>query len=221
MNIILVKKIKTMSPNATLLHLHFIFAHKLTLNKNIMNKNLVALSLILLTSLLFTNCEKDDPEIPNEEELITSLSYQLSPIGGGDIITLSFQDLDGDGGDSPLITGGTLSANQSYVGSLDLMNEAGETPINILLEVVEEAEEHQVFFESNLSTVNITYGDEDANNFPLGVMTTLTTGAPDSGTLTIILRHEPNKSAAGVSEGDITNAGGETDIQVTFPIDVQ
>ncbi|HBK71516.1 MAG TPA: type 1 periplasmic binding fold superfamily protein, partial [Flavobacteriaceae bacterium] len=36
-----------------------------------------------------------------------------------------------------------------------------------------------------------------------------------------ILRHEPNKSASGVSDGDITNAGGETDIEVIFNITVQ
>jgi hypothetical protein len=32
------------------------------------------------------------------------------------------------------------------------------------------------------------------------------------------LRHLPNKSAAGVAAGDITNAGGATDAQVTYPI---
>jgi hypothetical protein len=30
-----------------------------------------------------------------------------------------------------------------------------------------------------------------------------------------------NKNAAGVSEGNITNAGGSTDIEVTFPVIVQ
>ena len=47
----------------------------------------------------------------------------------------------------------------------------------------------------------------------------MTTGsmANPSATMTVILRHEPNKAGAGVSDGDITNAGGETDIEVTFP----
>ena len=36
-----------------------------------------------------------------------------------------------------------------------------------------------------------------------------------------LLRHKPNKSGNGVQSGDITNAGGETDIVVTFELDVQ
>ena len=42
-----------------------------------------------------------------------------------------------------------------------------------------------------------------------------------SGTITVTLRHEPNKDAAGVSSGDIANAGGETDIEVTFNVEIQ
>ena len=36
-----------------------------------------------------------------------------------------------------------------------------------------------------------------------------------------MLRHEPDKSAAGVSSGDITNAGGETDIEVSFNVIIE
>ena len=35
------------------------------------------------------------------------------------------------------------------------------------------------------------------------------------------LRHEPAKDASGVAAGDITNAGGETDIEVTFDVTVE
>jgi hypothetical protein len=37
----------------------------------------------------------------------------------------------------------------------------------------------------------------------------------------VTLRHEPDKGAAGVSGGDITNAGGDTDIEVTFPVVIE
>jgi hypothetical protein len=40
-------------------------------------------------------------------------------------------------------------------------------------------------------------------------------------TIRVTLIHEPMKSAAGVSSGDITNAGGETDIEVGLPVVVQ
>ena len=41
-----------------------------------------------------------------------------------------------------------------------------------------------------------------------------------TGNLTIILRHDLDKNGAGVSSGNIANAGGETDIEVVFPIQV-
>ncbi|MEZ7887763.1 MAG: type 1 periplasmic binding fold superfamily protein, partial [Flavobacteriales bacterium] len=61
--------------------------------------------------------------------------------------------------------------------------------------------------------------DEEGN--PIGLSTVLTTGEMGSGTITVTLRHEPNKDAAGVSSGDIANAGGETDIEVTFNVEIQ
>ena len=44
---------------------------------------------------------------------------------------------------------------------------------------------------------------------------------PINGTITITLRHEPNKGGEGVSNGDITNAGGETDAQVSYNVSLQ
>ncbi|MFT6148889.1 MAG: hypothetical protein ACJAUH_001575, partial [Saprospiraceae bacterium] len=85
----------------------------------------------------------------------------------------------------------------------------------------EEAEEHQFFFQTTLNDLEVIYDDQDADGNPIGLTTTVTTGNSDTGTITIILKHEPNKSAAGVINGDITNAGGETDIEVTFGVDVQ
>ena len=186
-----------------------------------MTKNYCQFLLIVTIALFFTACKKDDPVIPNEEELITTLSYTLTPTTGGAAVTLSFKDLDGDGGNAPIITGGTLIANQTYTGTLDLLNEAESPAESITEEVQEEAEEHQFFFQSTIADVVIAYTDQDADGNPIGLTSMLTTGAAASGAITITLRHEPNKSAAGVSGGDIDSAGGETDIEVTFPIEVQ
>jgi hypothetical protein len=180
-------------------------------------------SLFLLTAalLLITSCSKDDPEVPNEEEVITTLRYVLTPNSGGMPVSMTFQDLDGDGGNAPIITGGTLDANTSYNGALTLLNET-ETPVeDITEEIEEEGVEHQFFFSSSLATLSVNYNDVDMNNKPIGLTTLVQTGASGAGDLTITLRHEPNKNAAGVISGDITNAGGETDIEVTFPISVQ
>lgn len=186
-----------------------------------MTKKYLNMMLVLIAILTTIGCGKDDPVIPNEEELITTLNYTLTPNGGGTAVTLGFKDLDGDGGDDPVITGGTLAANQSYVGSLVLLNEAESPSENITTEIAEEDEDHQFFFLSSASNINIAYDDADMDGNPIGLRTILTTGDAGSGTIRIVLRHEPDKSASGASEGEITNAGGETDIEVTLPFDVE
>ena len=179
------------------------------------------LPLLLVLTITFSACDKDDPVIVDEEELITTLQYTLTPANGGTAIVLRFQDLDGDGGNAPTITGGTLAANQTYTGAMELLNESESPAESITEEIQEEQEEHQFFFQSTIAGLTVAYNDQDANGNPLGLSSTLTTGAAASGALTIVLRHEPNKSASGVADGNIENAGGESDIEVTFPIDVQ
>lgn len=176
---------------------------------------------LIMFVVVFSACEKDDPEPFNGEEVITTVNYRLSPMGGGSDVTLNFVDLDGDGGNDPVITGGTLAANQTYQGTLELLNESINPSEDITEEIEEEDEEHQFFFQSNVSNLAISYNDTDADGNPVGLSNTLMTGDAATGTITIILRHEPNKSASGVADGDITNAGGETDIEVTFPMEVQ
>ncbi len=180
------------------------------------------LSFVLVSSALtLTSCKKETPEQPNEEEVITTLRYTLTPASGGTDIVLTFQDLDGDGGTIPVVTGGILQANDSYSGSLTLLNESVDPVEDITEEIDEENLEHQFFFSTTTAGLSIAYADADANGDPVGLQSLLTTGAAASGTITITLRHEPAKDATGVSAGDITNAGGETDIEVSFPITVQ
>ncbi|MEO1713252.1 MAG: type 1 periplasmic binding fold superfamily protein, partial [Bacteroidota bacterium] len=93
---------------------------------------------------------------------------------------------------------------------------------DITREIEEEDDEHQLFYQI-ASDLNLTvaYEDADGNNNPVGLLTTITTGDASTGTLTVTLRHEPAKDASGVSDGDIANAGGETDIEVIFDVEIQ
>lgn len=187
-----------------------------------MTKNLFLLALLATGLLFVTSCSKDDPEVPNEEEVITTLTYTLTPQGGGNAVVLSFKDLDGDGGNAPVISSpNTLAANTTYTGAIVLLNETESPAEDITEEIMEEDDEHQFFFSSTVGGLSVAYGDQDGDGNPVGLSTTLTTGAAGSGNLTVTLRHEPNKGGAGVSGGDITNAGGETDIEVTFAVSVQ
>ena len=106
-----------------------------------MKKINLLLALGVFSMLFITSCEKDEPEdpiIPNEEEVITTLNFTLTPDGGGTPVVLSFQDLDGDGGNAPTISEGTLDNNTIYNGSLELLNELEDPAEDITLEVAEE-----------------------------------------------------------------------------------
>lgn len=191
------------------------------LNKIFMKRSLLALA--LFGGLFFaTGCDNDDDdELPNEEEVITSVSWTLTPVGGGDDVTLTFNDLDGEGGDDPIIPGNTLMANTTYNGSFVLLNET-ETPAeNVTEEIEDEADEHQFFFSSTVNGVSVAYADTDLEGNPLGLENVVTTGDAGSGVIRAILRHEPFKDAPGVSDGIIDEAGGETDFDISFPVTVQ
>ena len=182
-------------------------------------KTLKFLSIFLFSGLVLMSCSNDDdnPDPVNEEEVITTLTATFSPDGGGADITMTYQDLDGDGpGVATITISGPLAASTTYNGSLDLLNET-ETPAeSITEEIEEEDDEHQFFFSSTGNVGTFAYDDMDGDGNPVGLAFTLTTGVATTGNITIILRHEPNKNGEGVSDGDITNAGGETDISVTF-----
>ena len=176
---------------------------------------------ILLAGIFtFSSCG-DDPQPEDPEEVITTLIYTLTPVSGGNNVVLTFRDIDGDGGNAPDITGGTLATNTVYQGAITLSNESEDPAEDITAEVRDEDLDHQFFFSSSLSDLNVTYSDTDPNGNPIGLATSVSTGAAGNGTLTVILRHQPDKNAAGVRDGEILNAGGETDIEVIFDVTVE
>ncbi len=184
---------------------------------------LVSLMTAMMVVLVMSGCDSDDPDPVDEPELITTMNVTFTNTAdASDVVTASFRDLDGEGGNDGVTTNPTLSANATYTVTIEFLNES-ETPAeDITAEVREEDEEHQVFFIA-AAGLNFTYayGDQDADNNPIGLTGTATIGAASSGTLDVVLVHEPMKSAAGVSSGDITNAGGEEDIRVPFTVTIQ
>ena len=179
------------------------------------------LGMFLMLSV-FTACDSDDPEPVNEEELITTVELTFTNDNdASDVRTASFTDLDGEGGNDPIIDNISLMADATYTLTVKFLNEE-ETPAeDITEEVEEEDEDHQVFYVATGAEFTYAYGDQDSNQNPLGLTGTVTTGAASNGTLQVILIHEPNKTAAGVRDGDPTNAGIESDIDVTFNLSIQ
>lgn len=169
---------------------------------------------LLLASFLFTSCGDDDevvdPEEENEEELITTVTLTLTPTAGGDVVTATFQDLDGDGGNAPTQPQAvTLAANTDYTATLNFLNEA-ESPVEVVTtEIVEEADEHFICFDAQGINVTVNRADE------VGVVSLWSAGAAGTGTVIVTLKHQPDGSKNG------TCAPGSTDAEVKFPVIVQ
>ena len=182
-------------------------------------KTMKRCSMYALLAIAMIGCSDDDatPEPVNEEEVITTVILTLTP-ESGDQVVLTTQDLDGDGPDEPVTTvSGSFSENTEYQGAVRFLNQT-ETPAEeITDEVLEEADEHQVFYTTTEGlNIQTTYEDQDSQGNPLGLQITLTTGAASEGSLTVTLRHEPVKPNDGLD-----SAGGETDIATSFDVSIQ
>ncbi len=183
-------------------------------------KNLKLLAAIFIFSALLMSCSDDDDDLPpvNEEELITTMTVTLVPNGGGTNVILKTVDLDGDGPNPPVISvTGPLTSGITYMGSIELLNETEDPAEDITEEVEGEAEEHQIFYTIDASLDATTeYENFDGDGNPLGTKFSLVAGNPSSGPFNFTLRHEPKKPNDG-----LVDAGGETDISATFPMEIE
>jgi hypothetical protein len=176
--------------------------------------------LLMITAGVFLiSCDPSNPPNPNEQEVVTSL--QITCTSPTDTTVFGYSDPDGNGGNPPTITTAYFTVSNVYSVNLELLDET-KTPVDtITQEILAEATEHQFFFTPLGANMSSSYGDLDDNGYPVGLVNSFTTFNGSTGTMKVTLRHQPNKSASGVSSGDITNAGGETDMEVTFPVVIQ
>ena len=178
-------------------------------------KTIKFLALLFISILTFSSWWNDDNESENEEELITDIIYTLTD--GTSSIVMTYTDPDGQGGAVGTYTVvGTLSANSTYIGSIRLENSTENPVENVTEEIEEEKDEHE-FFYGNTAGLTITKTDVDSNGYPVGLSTSIATGAAGSGTINIVLKHMPSKPNDGTADG----AGGSTDFDVTFNVTVQ
>jgi hypothetical protein len=196
----------------------------LLLNLNIKKMKIFKYALLAIPFLYFSCSDDDDNSIPepvNEEEVITTMTITLVASDQSGVVVLQTQDLDGDGGEEPVVTvSGSISNMTSYIGSIQWLNEMEDEPEDITEEVLEEADEHQVFFGIGEGLpIQVVYADEDSNGYPVGVNFILApteAGVTGSGPLTVTLIHEPTKPNDGLD-----SAGGSIDIQTTFDLVVE
>ena len=76
--------------------------------------------LFLAAALVLAGCESSvepDPD-PGEEEVITTVNFSLTEVGNtSNVVTAQWRDLDGEGGNDPVISGFTLEAGKTYTGT--------------------------------------------------------------------------------------------------------
>lgn len=177
-------------------------------------KTIKLLAVLFISAFTFSACSSDDhdDDHSHEEELITTVTYTLTDVNDN-VVTMTFTDLDGEGGNAAIYDiSGPLTANTDYVGVVKLENATESPAEDITEEVKTEGDEHEFFYISNVGIITKT--DQDVNNNLLGIETTLTTGTTGTA-ITIILKHEPKKPNTGV-----TDAGGSTDLEVTFNVTI-
>ena len=179
-----------------------------------------ASALLACCVLAIAACGDDDiPPIGNDEETITTVTLSLT--ANNETQRANYLDEDGDPATPPQITGVTLEPNTVYSYRLTLSNTLEMPAEDITAEIRAEDEAHQFFFISDVDGLTVEPSDLDGDGNPVGLLGTVTTGGADMGELRVVLRHELDKSAAGVSDGDIANAGGETDVDIPFPLTVE
>ena len=198
---------------------------KTILKSNGMNKQFKFYAIAIVMSLALFSCEKGPVTAVNEEELITTVTAIYTPVGGGTAVTLQYKDLDGEGANAPVITvSSPFAQNKTYNGTVTIKNEAASPAVDITPEIIVEGVDHQLFYQKTGTLNAFTYGTAasnlDTNGKPVGLQSVFMTTGAASGNLKITLKHLPNKSGANVASGDITNAGGATDAEVTFTISV-
>ena len=168
-------------------------------------------TLLFLFLISVSSCSKDTPEVVNEEELITTVVLNFSTQGEPDQ-TVRWET---EAANSAEII---LKANAEYDVQITFLDESDPNDIeNINEEIIEEADEHQVFYE--FSGVSVTYGQGssdalDSNQNPVYINSIWNTSAANSGIVRVFLIHEPTTKSSTTRDG----FGGETDVSVDIPI---
>lgn len=170
-------------------------------------------------ALLASSCDHlDDPhDHTDDHDAVTTVTLTLVAQGTNDTTSVTWEDLDGIGGNNPgRIDTLFLRPATIYLGSVTFENRA-KTPIeNITEEVLEDADEHQVFYAVSNSLGQVQILDKDGRGLPLGLVYSLSTAATAAavpGTLTLSLYHfDSESSKSGTDPAD------ETDVEVSFPL---
>ena len=176
--------------------------------KKILKKNYI---LYLPLVVLFVNsCSKDDPDGINEQEFISNVIISVTSPDG------TLQTIDWDLSETNMDTI-NLKANSNYSVGLSFENRSDPTDIeDVTLEIIDEADEHQVFFEFADVSVDVTSASDDTKDGSRGVLlkSVWNASSTGSGIVRVYLIHQPTNFNATTREG----LGGFNDVAIDIPV---
>jgi hypothetical protein len=180
-------------------------------------KHIKLFAVVMLSGLVIAGCKKkDDDGNDDEEENITTVKVTLTPVTGGSAQTYTWKDVDGPGGNAPVIDQITLLPSIPYNCSIQFLDESKTPAEDKTSEIVSEANDHQIYYAATGVLVNVGNLNNDGNALPLGTTSIWTNTGLSNGSMKITLKHKPGQKASG---DPVTK--GETDVEVTFPTRVQ
>jgi hypothetical protein len=161
-------------------------------------------------------CKPSTPPDPNEEELITTVLIQLRDSSGVEANkSFMYKDADGDGGAAPTVFDTIrLTNNKTYFADLYFLDDSKQPADTISKEIVAEANEHLICYTASGVAMPIQLLDKDDNNLPLGLKSTWRTESTASGSLRIVLKHQPGNKNGSCELGS-------SDVDLTFQLRVQ
>ncbi|HML56784.1 MAG TPA: hypothetical protein PKA85_00315 [Ferruginibacter sp.] len=187
-----------------------------------MKKNFkLFLAAAIFGSVALTSCSKDNEE-SNDEELITTVALSFTPVGGGTTNTFQFRDVDGPGGNPPVIDEIVLSPGMAYNMSVRGLNESVTPTEDITIEINNESTSHRFYhLPSAASGIVVDNLNTDGNGITLGVTGRVTTGVASTGTYRVVLRHYGATPPDKVEADPVDSPKSSSDIDITFSARVE
>jgi hypothetical protein len=192
--------------------------------------------LIIFAFLLVISCDKGEPVVVHEHEVFTRVVLEVKKDGETNFKKYTFEaeghddhghddhgdDDHGDDDHGDEHTEVELDTNSTYHVGIFFYNDSDPDNIeDVTLEVIEEADVHQVFYEmteiSGFSIAAASDDTKDSNGNPLFLKTSWTTASETSGDVMAYLIHEPS-SKTGSARADF---GGATDVEIEFEVHIE
>ena len=206
--------------------------------KNIYTNYILIISII---TLFIISCSKSEPAVVHEHEVFTRVVIEIKEESMTNYTKYTFEveghddhghddhgdddhgdddHGDDDHGDEHMAI--ELNTDTTYNVGIFFYNDSDPDNIeDVTLEVIEEADAHQVFYEMTeipgFSIAAAPDDTKDSNGNPLFLKTTWTTTSETSGDVKAYLIHEPT-SKTGSARADF---GGATDVEIEFEVHIE